>query len=80
MKIKRIKFQCSAIVQPGEFVIDLWDNKQCSLTDVTQLANCDHCGQWFCFMFHYHKHIDLVRTEESARTAGKWSDQLGDTK
>lgn len=55
---KREKAQCSAIVQPGEFVIDKWDNKQCIETHIGQLIKCEHCDEFFCLMMHWHKHSD----------------------
>lgn len=56
--IKQVKYQCAAIVLPGEFVIDRWDGKQCEETNPYRLVKCELCGNSFCMVMHWHKHLD----------------------
>lgn len=60
--VKHTKYQCSAIVQPGEYSVDVWDNKQCSLT--TGLVRCNHCDKLYCLTTHWHKHQDSMTEAE----------------
>lgn len=54
------KSQCSAIIQPGEFIVDNWDNQQCSETNPMVLIRCEHCGKLFCSMYHWHPHLKSI--------------------
>lgn len=57
MKITRQK-QCSAIVQPGEYLIDRWDNQQCTERNPRMLIECVQCKRLFCMMHHWHLHLN----------------------
>lgn len=54
------KNRCQAIIQPGEFTIDLWDGKQCSENLPHLLIKCEGCGGLYCTMKHWHMHLDSV--------------------
>jgi hypothetical protein len=56
--------RCSAIIQPGEFTIDVWDNTQCTQTNPRNLLHCDHCNKYYCNIFHWHAHLDEISEEE----------------
>lgn len=58
------ELRCGWIVQPGEYAISVWDNQRCQITGAYSLAKCA-CGEYFCVLFHYHKHMDGC--EEVAR-------------
>lgn len=48
----RPKPKCDAVVQPGEYSIDVWDNKRCILeADVRD----EFCLKEFCY-HHWHLH------------------------
>jgi hypothetical protein len=55
--------RCSAIIQPGEFLIDVWDNKPCNLDG--SLHKCEHCDKYFCNLYHWWPHVDEVAKEIS---------------
>lgn len=71
MKLKKvIKYQCCAIVQPGEFgSVDRWDNQQCIETNARWLVKCEHCDKWFCLLFHWEKHVEKLYAEESKKAS-----------
>lgn len=50
------KMRCSAIVKPGEYLIDRWNNKQCEETSPYHLVKCDICNKYFCATMHWYKH------------------------
>ena len=54
------KGQCQAVIQPGEFLIDTWDNKQCRERKRQLLIRCEGCKQLYCAMKHWHMHLDSV--------------------
>lgn len=63
MRFKKYeKRQCSAIVQPGEYTTDVWDNKQCTMDHL--LTRCDYCDQFFCVLYHYHDHVEKERQKD----------------
>lgn len=51
------KPQCSAIVQPGEYTIDVWDGQQCGEKNPQLLTKCEDCEKYFCLMMHWPIHI-----------------------
>ena len=64
--------QCSAIVQPGEYLIDRWDGKQCEESNGQLLAECPECEQLFCVMMHWPKHHCW---EDSTQTMTIWREE-----
>lgn len=58
MKITR-KLQCQSIVQPGEYVIDIWDGKRCEETNPRLLLRCEGCDGSFCYR-HWCIHVYSV--------------------
>ena len=57
--------QCSWIVQPGEYSIDVWDGKRCFERNPYHLMRCEFCDKLFCLMYHYHPHIDECAKEKN---------------
>jgi hypothetical protein len=61
--IKQYKYQCNAIVKPGEYVINKWDNKQCTENNPRMLAKCEVCQKTYCLMQHWKDHNCPSRDE-----------------
>lgn len=61
MKISR-PAQCAAIIQPGEFTIDIWDNTRCPENRKDWLLRCPGCNALYC-ADHYHAHLRSVTIE-----------------
>lgn len=59
-------YQCAAIVQPGEYTIDLWDDKQCDEKNPRLLIRCEYCGKYFCLFLHWGKHLDEEAEKDTA--------------
>ena len=54
--VKKINYRCAAVVWPGEYTIDRWDNKRCEETNPHDMFKCEYCGEYFCIMLHWTKH------------------------
>ena len=54
--VKKVSYRCAEIVQPGEYLIDRWDNKPCEETNPYYMVKCPLCDRHYCHMMHWPKH------------------------
>jgi len=55
--------RCSHVIQPGELLINTFDNKQCTETNPRELIRCQHCDNLFCLMFHWGMHLNTLQAD-----------------
>jgi len=54
--VKKTISQCSAVVEPGEYTIDKWDNQRCFETKAWHMFKCSDCDNYYCITLHWPKH------------------------
>lgn len=67
---KKISYQCAAIVQPGELLINRWDNRQCLENNLYLMLKCEQCGNLYCHMLHWPKHRCTGVDDNDAKSTG----------